>query len=116
MPIEEAPNEGHVTYSGLLQNPVNSLPTINEDLADTVQQTLEGMVAAGVKDELITLPNEARARHQTKLTEIQQDFFNGIVSGRRPVSDIAEMRSSMLNNGGQEIRDEYSRLLEDSER
>ncbi|MGP9538434.1 extracellular solute-binding protein [Brachybacterium sp. AOP43-C2-M15] len=114
-PIEDAPNEGHVTYSGLLQNPVNSLPAKNEDLADNVRQTLEGMASAGVKDELITLPSEARARHQTKLTEIQQDYFNGIVSGRRPVSDIADLRSSLLSNGGQEILDEYSRLLEDAE-
>lgn len=113
LPIEDAPNEGHVTYSGLLQNPVNALPPVNENLADTVRGTLEGMVNAGVEDQLSTLVNPERTSNQTKLDQIRTDFFNGIVSGRQEMSALEEMRSSLHGNGAQQIIDEYQRLLDE---
>lgn len=114
-PIDNAPNEGHVTYSGLLHNPVNSLPTLNEGLADNIRSTIEGMVNAGVRDELGYLVNEARIRNQTQLDQVHTDFFNGIVSGRRPVSDVAEFRKAIRSSGGQDAIDEYKRLLDEGE-
>lgn len=113
-PIEDAPNEGHVTYSGMLQNPVNSLPTINEDLADNVRSTIEGMVRASVPDELSALVNEERTKVQTRLDEVHADFYNGIVSGRRPLSDIAEFRETYKSSGGQKVIDEYKKMLDEA--
>ena len=114
-PIEDAPNEGHVTYSGLLHNPVNSLPTLNEDLTDNIRSTIEGMVEAGVPDELGYLVNESRIRNQTQMDQVHTDFFNGIVSGRRPVSDVDEFREAIRSNGGQDAIDEYERLLDEGD-
>lgn len=111
-PIKGAPVEWHVTYSGLVLNPVNSLPTINADLADNVQSTIEGMVKASVPDDLAKMVNQERTGTQTRLDEVHKDYYNGIVSGRRPISDLADFRSAYKRSGGQKVIDEYQKLLD----
>lgn len=113
--VESAPNEGHVTYLGLKENPVFAFPEINKDAVDNVTEVLETMVGNGVPDELSTLPNQERARTQARLDGIITDHFNGIVSGRRPISDVSAMRKAWLEAGGQEVKDEYKALLDEQQ-
>ncbi|WP_058235531.1 type 2 periplasmic-binding domain-containing protein [Devriesea agamarum] len=111
-PIENAPAEGHITYSGLLQNPVNSLPVINKDLSDNVRSTIEGMVKASEPDKLGRILNEQLTKNKTRLDEIQKDFFNGMISGRRPLTDIKKFRETYRSSGGQAVIDEYQKQLD----
>lgn len=112
-PIENAPNEGHVTYVGLLGNPVNSLPTINQDMADNVKSTLEGMVKNGKQDELSFLANDAFIRNQTRLDEMSKDFYNSVVTGRASIGTLADFAKKFRSSGGQAVIDEYKKLLDE---
>lgn len=113
IPIKhEGPGEGAVTWIGVQSNPVFLMPKINEDKLENVKDTMKKMVENGADPELQRLPNEPLVKSRQKLNSLVTDYFNGIVSGRRPVSDLEEMRSQYLKAGGQAAIDEYEKQLE----
>ena len=45
-----------------------------------------------------------------------QDYVNGIVTGRKPISDIAELRKRWKANGGDKVREELQAGIADSKK
>ena len=54
------------------------------------------------------------ARQNAKLTEIHRDFFNAVVSGRRPVSDVDTFQQEWLDAGGQLVLEDFEAMLDEA--
>src|SRR5690625_7548905 len=63
--------------------------------------TYEQSTESGELSAVDTLISGEYARQNAKLTEIHRDFFNAVVSGRRPVSDVDTFQQEWLDAGGQ---------------
>lgn len=114
VPADNPPTEGACTWLGLLQNRVNQLPTMNEEMLGNVQETLEAATASGSVSEVDSLVSEVRIRNFSKLDELHKDYYNSIVSGRRPVSDVAELQQEWLDRGGQDVLDDFQKMIDEA--
>lgn len=112
--IEGAPVETDMTWLGLLGDPVNQMPLKNESLMTNVMETYEAAISSGETNELDEMFNEPQSKNAAKLHQLYEDYFNGIVSGRRPLSDVEQFRSEWLSGGGQDVLDEYERQLDEA--
>lgn len=113
VPLEGAPEEGHVTWLGLGKNQVNQLPVINEDLLDNIRTTFEQTTRSGELSAVDTLISSEYARQNAKLTEIHRDFYNAVVSGRRPVSDVSAFQEEWLEAGGRLVLEDFETMLDE---
>lgn len=113
-PIEGAPAETDMMWLGLLGDPIYQVPEANADIAQNVMETYEAAISSGETNELDGLFNEAESRNAAKLQQLYEEYFNGIVSGRRPLSDVENFRKEWLAGGGQEVLDEFERLLDEA--
>lgn len=109
---ENPPNESGVTFIGLQGNPTMLMPKLNEGNLENVIDTLDKIASHAMKPELQVLPNDALVKSARKLESVAMDFYNGIVSGRKDVSEVEEMRKQYLAAGGQAVKDEYQKLLD----
>lgn len=115
VPADNPPNETGMTWLGLRQNRTNSLPTMNESMAENIMETMEAVVSSGELTAVDSMVSDSLTRNASKLEGIHTDYYNAIVSGRRPVSDVAEMQSQWLAAGGQDILDDFQAQLDGAE-
>ena len=59
------------------------------------------------------LDSESSYSKGDALSALVQDHVNGIVTGRRPISDFSELRKRWKTNGGDDVRREYEQALAD---
>lgn len=76
------------------------------DDALTAQQWAEKMTEYFVDDPTAGIDSAASFSKGDALAALVQDYVNGIVTGRKPVSDIAELRKRWKANGGDKVREE----------
>lgn len=114
VPAENPPTEGACTWLGLLQNRVNQLPDMNRDMLDNIKETLEAATESGEVSLVDGLVSEVQIRNDSKLEEVHKDYYNAIVSGRRPVSDVAELQKAWLDRGGQDVLDDFQKLVDEA--
>ena len=114
MPAENPPTEGACTWLGLLQNRVNQLPDMNRDMLDNIKETLEAATESGEVSLVDGLVSEVQIRNDSKLEEVHKDYYNAIVSGRRPVGDVAELQKAWLDRGGQDVLDDFQKLVDEA--
>ncbi|HJB09569.1 MAG TPA: hypothetical protein H9786_03400 [Candidatus Brachybacterium merdavium] len=112
--LSGATDEGSVTWLGLQKNQVNQLPLINEDLLENIMTTYEQSTESGELSAVDTLISGEYARQNAKLTEIHRDFFNAVVSGRRPVSDVDTFQQEWLDAGGQLVLEDFEAMLDEA--
>lgn len=109
--IPDAPNEGACTWLGLLRNPVNLLPRINKDKADNILETYSAITSSNKLSEVDKLTSVTYAKSASKLSQIHKEYFNGIVSGRKPVSAVKDFQKAWRDGGGQAVLDDYTKML-----
>jgi len=86
-------------------------PGAPADEALTCQKYAEQMTECFVADPTVGLDSETSFSKGDALSSIVQDYVNAIVTGRRPVSDVAEMRKRWKANGGDDMRTELETSL-----
>lgn len=79
--------------------------------ATTCQKYAEQMVAAFVDDPAKGLDSDASFSKGDALSAMVLDYEGGIVTGRRPVSDLAELRDRWRKGGGDQMRSELEAQL-----
>jgi putative aldouronate transport system substrate-binding protein len=71
-----------------------------------ISQTVPNPVAGTIAPSAATL--------NAKLDSINEDYRNGFVTGRRPLSEMKAYRDAWLKGGGQTLCDEYTEALEEA--
>lgn len=79
--------------------------------AMTCQKYAEEMTACFVADPAAGLDSQTSYSKGDALSTIVLDYVNAIVTGRRPVSDLAEMRKRWKAGGGDDMRSELETSL-----
>lgn len=82
-----------------------------EDDALKAQKVAEEMSKGFVENPAKTLDSETSFSKGDALAGIVQDYTSAIVTNRRPVSDLAELRKRWKENGGDQIRTELEDQL-----
>lgn len=80
------------------------LPKLAQDI------TAEALERA-VPDPTAGLYSPTQVSKGSSLTQMQTDYYNAIVMGRKPLSALDEWRSSWKSQGGDQIRREYQQAL-----
>ncbi|MFJ8862403.1 extracellular solute-binding protein [Streptomyces sp. NPDC102451] len=71
------------------------------------------VVPGGVSDPTNGLYSETASRVNSQLTKAMNDSLLGIISGRRPLSDLKSAVTTWRNGGGDTMRAEYEKALEE---
>lgn len=74
----------------------------------------EKMVKSSVANPCANIFSPTQNRLDAQMTNLQQDYVNQIVTGRRPMSDLKKYRSEWHKRGGDQMMREYRKGLEDS--
>lgn len=80
--------------------------------ADNFYTTVEKLIAQTVPNPIAGLIAPSASKLNAKLDQLNSDYRNGFVTGRRPLSDLQKYRDEWLAAGGQTICDEYSSALD----
>jgi putative aldouronate transport system substrate-binding protein len=82
-----------------------------EDDALVCQKYAEQMVEAFVPDPTAGLDSETSYSRGAALATIVDEYVNGIVTGDKPVSALAELRKRWRASGGDKMREEYEEAI-----
>lgn len=99
-----------IFYTGLVPV-VFYYPQQPSDVKDTVSYT-ETVTKSSIPDPTVGLFAPSAAKVSAKLDELATDYRNGIVSGRRPMSDLAAYRKDWKAQGGDQLRTELHDALQ----
>lgn len=103
-------NRGAIAYTGLV--PVTFYyPQYPADVKKVVSYT-EEVTKNAIPDPTVGLYAPSLANVSDKLSELSTDYTNGIVSGRRPLSDLAKYREDWKSQGGDKVRQEFQEALQ----
>ncbi len=79
--------------------------------ATTCQKYAEEMVQASVANPANGHDSEASFPKGDALAAMVLDYEGGVVTGRRPLSDLADLRKRWRNGGGDQMRSELEAQL-----
>ncbi len=68
-------------------------------------------VPLSVTDPTANLMSETNARRSAQLDQINEDYHFGIITGRRPLSELQTWRDKWRTSGGDDIRKEFEAAL-----
>jgi len=77
----------------------------------TAQQQAEKLIPHTIPDPTVNLVSQTQVSKGPSLQQKLNDDFVGIVTGRKPVSALKELRSQWAGQGGDQIRREYEQSL-----
>lgn len=77
----------------------------------TCQRYAEQMVKAFVPDPTAGLDSQTSYSRGAALSSIVNQYVNGIVTGDKPLSELAAMRKRWRANGGDTMREEYEKAI-----
>lgn len=100
-----------IQWLGCFNSPTVRIATSDKRFADNYQTNVEKLTAATVPDPTTGLYSETSVSASAKLTQIAQNYVNGIVSGRKPLTDVEKFRTEWKQAGGDKIRTELSTAL-----
>jgi len=86
-------------------------PGAPADEALKAQKVAEEMVGCFVENPVKNLDSATSFSKGDALSTLVQDYEAGIVTGRRPLSDLEDLRKRWRAGGGDEIRAEYEKQL-----
>jgi putative aldouronate transport system substrate-binding protein len=72
----------------------------------------EKLVKSSVENPVAGIYSAQAGRNEARMKTLQQEYVNQIVSGRRPLSDLAAYRQEWHQRGGDQIIDELRRGLD----
>jgi len=97
------------------KNPVPVLFNPNfEQFGPTMQADERAMFPAGTYDPTIPFYSPTNGTKAGTLNQALVDGLDGIVAGRRPLTDFDQLVSAWRKNGGDQIRAEYQQALQAS--
>lgn len=82
-----------------------------EDQALTCQKYAEQMTECFLADPTAGLDSQTSYSKGDALSSTVQDYVNAIVTGRKPVSALTEMRARWKKGGGNQMRKEYEKAI-----
>ena len=112
-PVTEGPGSTEGGFLSMLTsfNQGFFFPGAPAEEATTCQKHAEEMVAGFVTNPVANLDSETSYSKGDALSTLVNDYVLGIVTGRRPVSDIADLRKRWSSGGGDAMRAEFESQL-----
>jgi putative aldouronate transport system substrate-binding protein len=100
-----------------LNQPVEAVTYFPGVPGDSVsaQKQLEAAAASWIPDPTWGLVSDTNNRKAAALRQIEDDFQFGIITGRRPMTDLAKWRDEWKRGGGEDIRKELEESLQRSQ-
>jgi putative aldouronate transport system substrate-binding protein len=87
---------------------------VQPDFARWAHEEEQALLAVGVGDPTIGLFSETEQKSGTRLNQLIFDRVLGIVAGREPLSDLDQLVKDWRAQGGDQLRAEYQKSLENS--
>lgn len=100
-----------LNWLGLSFSPTYTVPSRQLDYADGFRVAQESYIKQAVPSAVLGQTAPSLSKLKAKLEQIDDDYRNGIVTGRLDLSAIEEYREAWLSAGGQTLLDEYDELL-----
>lgn len=112
-PVTEGPGAGEGGFLSMLASFNNGFffPGAPPEEATTCQRYAEEMVAGFVPNPVANLDSETSYSKGDALSTMVTDYTQGIVTGRRPLSELADLRKRWASGGGDAMRAEYAEQL-----
>lgn len=98
-------------WLGAFKSPSFVVAPASLEFVENFQQSLEPLVAATVPSPVVGLYNEPNVSEGAKLSAVDTDYRNGIVSGRMSLDQIDEYRDAWRKAGGDQVREAYETAL-----
>jgi putative aldouronate transport system substrate-binding protein len=97
-----------------LNQPVEAVTYFPGVPGDSVaaQKLLESAATSWIPDPTWGLVSDTNNRKAAALRQIEDDYQFGIITGRRPMSDLAVWRDEWKKGGGEDIRKEFEESLQ----
>jgi putative aldouronate transport system substrate-binding protein len=88
----------------------------NQPWAESFAKTMESAAQHSIVRDLEGLESasETFVRKGNQLMELLNDFERGVVTGRESVADLDSFVSEYLSAGGEQIRTEYAKALDEA--
>ena len=99
-------------WLGAFNSPIYSIGSTLHDYVDNFRTTMESLISQTVPNPVAGIIAPSAATLNAKLDSINEDYRNGFVTGRRPLSEMQAYRDAWLKGGGQTLCDEYTEALD----
>jgi putative aldouronate transport system substrate-binding protein len=103
---------GALQWLGCFTSPTYQVPTALKGYADNFYETIEKLIGATVPNPVAGKIAPSAAKINAKLDQLNEDWRNGFITGRKKLSDMDKYRDAWLKAGGQTICDEYTEVLD----
>lgn len=100
-----------VNWPGVGASPAMVVAPNNLKYMENYVANAQQMAKKTATSPVVGIYSEAKAKNGVKLDALKADFQGGLVSGRRPMTDIEELRKRWREGGGDDIRAEYEAEL-----
>lgn len=99
-------------WLGCFASPTYQIPPTLKDYTENFRTTMEKLISLTVPNPVVGIVAPSAAKLNAKLDQLNTDYRNGFITGRKPLSDMQAYRDAWLKAGGQTISDEYTEALE----
>ena len=99
-------------WLGAFNSPIYSIGSTLHEYVDNFRTTMESLISQTVPNPVAGIIAPSAATLNAKLDSINEDYRNGFVTGRRPLSEMQAYRDAWLKAGGQTLCDEYTEALD----
>ncbi|MBE1609158.1 hypothetical protein [Actinopolymorpha pittospori] len=106
VPVDDARVLSEMTMNVLCGPAFQYYPS-HPQTAVTAQKIIARNAPLVLKDPTVGLVSRTAMRQSSALSQLVTDYTNQIVSGRKPVNAVGELRQQWRSRGGDRIRDEY---------
>ncbi|SDT23076.1 extracellular solute-binding protein [Microlunatus soli] len=89
-----------------------TLDGVNARRKDNLLADLEMLTKASKTDPTVGLYSDAQTRSSAKLDQLNEDWRNKIVTGRAPMTAIAQWRQEWRRAGGDQVRQEFQDAMQ----
>lgn len=99
-------------WLGCFHSPIYNIPPTLSDYVENFQTSMETLIGYTVPNPTAGIIAPSAASLNPKLDSINEDYRNGFVTGRRPLSEMQAYRDAWLKGGGQTLCDEYTEAID----
>ncbi|NMA76167.1 MAG: extracellular solute-binding protein [Actinomycetales bacterium] len=100
-----------LNWLGVSHSPTYTVPARQAEHADGFRIAQETYISLAEPSAVLGMMAPSASRLNAKLEQIDDDYRNAIVTGRKGLDAIEEYRTAWLDGGGQTLIDEYDELL-----
>lgn len=100
-------------WLGCFASPTYQIPQALSGYTENFRTTVEKLISFTTPNPVVGIIAPSAAKLNAKLDQLNTDWRNGFITGRRPLSDLQAYRDAWLKAGGQTISDEYTKALDE---